>query len=62
MKRSIITKNKQVFKKEEYKHYMYAFKTFKKFDYEFSDDAVKCTDCGTYYWQGCQKRCCCNKM
>lgn len=58
----VITRNKQIFKKEEYKYYTYAFKTFRQFDYEFRDDAVKCIDCGTYYWDGCEKRCSCNKM
>lgn len=54
---TIITKDKEQFlQKEKPWFHWRSFKAFRKF---MEEDAVECKNCGTWYWEGCNKRCDC---
>lgn len=57
----VATSDKDRFLKKEYKsHFAGVFEDdYKEYEKVMSKDAKPCKTCGTYYWDGCKKRCLC---
>lgn len=56
----VATTDKERFMRKEFKHMGSVFEDdFKEYEKVMSKDAKSCKTCGTYYWDGCKKRCLC---